>query len=122
MQGEIYEADIIGALKDVGINAAEEYFPADMPMPYAVVLVPAAVLDASDGCEIMFVQQTYRVELFTKSKSDPQRNKFKRAMARLGGPDTEFEEESYGKGSCYMTACEFTDLHTPDFLDDESEE
>lgn len=119
---EIYEQDIIDALNEAGIKAAEEYFPSDMPLPYAVVLVPESVTDASDMNEIIFIQQTFRVELYTRSKNDPLRNKFKRVMTGLCVPPIEFEEESYGKGGGYMTACTFTDLHSPDFFDDESEE
>lgn len=118
---EIYEQDIIDALNEAGIKAAEEYFPSDMPLPYAVVLVPNAITDSSDMNEIVLIQQTFRVELYTRSKKDPLRNKFKRVMTRLCTQPPEFDEDSYGKGG-YMTACTFTDLHSPDFFDDESEE
>lgn len=119
MNGEITEGVIINALGEVGIKAAEEYYPNDMPYPYAVVLVPEGAVEGSDGYEIVLIRQTFRVELFTKSKKDPLRNKFKRAMLALEGSDITFEENSYGKGNCYLTACEFTDLRQLDLSDDE---
>lgn len=122
MGGDITESVIIDALGEEGIKAAEEYYPSEMPMPYAVVLVPESEIDASDQYELAFVRQRFRAELYTKTKADPLRNKFKRIMLSLGGMDIEFEEQSYGKGRCYLTACEFSALNNADFMNDDEEE
>ena len=119
MYDHIDEDVIINVLAEKGIKAGEEYFPSETPFPYAVVLVPESVIEGSDNYEIALVRQQFRVELFTRSKKDPLRRKFKQAMLELGGGDITFFEASYGKGVYYMTACEFEVLQQEDFSEEE---
>ena len=118
MYDYVNEGVIINALADEGIKAAEEYFPNSTPFPYAVVLVPEADVEGSDNYEIVMIRQQYRVELYTKTKKDPLRRKFKRVMVEIGGENIRFIENSYGKGNCYLTACEFETLQQEDFSED----
>lgn len=117
----IDEDVIINVLAEKGIKADEEYFPNTTPFPYAVVLVPEGSVEGSDNYEIAMIRQQFRVELYTKSKKDRLRRKFKHAMLELGGNDITFFETSYGKGNCYLTACEFEVLQQEDFSEDEEE-
>ena len=110
MNRYINEAVILGALSALGITAAEEYFPDKTPLPYAVVLTPSAEFDGDDFMQIVTCIQTFRVELYTKSKGDPLRQMFIRSMLELGGRDYSMEEYSFGKGNGYMTAIEFSDF------------
>ena len=122
MYDYVDEGVIINALADAGIKAAEEYFPNSTPFPYAVVLVPEADVEGSDNYEIVMIRQQYRVELYTKTKKDLLRRKFKRVMLEIGGENIHFIENSYGKGNCYLTACEFETLQRVDFSEDEEVE
>lgn len=119
MYDYVDEGVIINVLAEKGIRAAEEYFPNTTQFPYAVVLVPEGDVEGSDNYEIVLMRQQFRVELFTKAKNDPLRRKFKRAMIEIGGENIRFIEESYGKGNCYLTACEFETLEQVDFSEDE---
>lgn len=121
MYDYIDEDVIINVLAEKGIKAGEEYFPNKTPFPYAVVLVPEGNVEGSDNYEIALLRQQFRVELYTVSKKDRLRKKFKRAMLELGGDNITFSETSYGKGICYLTACEFDVLQQEDFSDDEEE-
>lgn len=120
----VNEESIINLLKENGIKAAEEYFPNNTPMPYAVILTPSATIDGSDDMEIRFTRQTYRVELYTMSKKDPVRKKFKRIFSEIVAPLIDgtitYDESSFGKGVCYMTACEFETYEQ--YYDEEEEE
>lgn len=108
-------ADIVKLLEDNGITAQDEYFPTDVPTPYAVVLTPRAEIDGADiiprrGGYIIQRKQYYRIELYTKSKSDSARAEFLqlcfKSLNVSGGYS--LEEESYGKNRLYMTAIEFS--------------
>lgn len=119
MYDYVDEGVIINVLEEKGIRVAEEYFPNTTKFPYAVVLVPEGDVEGSDNYEIVLMRQQFRVELFTGAKNDPLRRKFKRAMIEIGGENIRFIEESYGKGNCYLTACEFETLQQVDLSEDE---
>lgn len=103
--------EIVKLLEDNGITAAEEYFSDDTEFPYAVVLTPSSVLECSDTGAVMNViaaSRVYRIELFTKSKDDPVRNKFLNLIAKNAGvPSVNVEEQSFGANCGYLTAVEY---------------
>lgn len=103
--------DIVRLLEDNGITAADEYFPNDTEMPYAVVLTPSSRIECPDtgGMQrIISRAVTFRIELFTLSRSDPVRQRFMELIVTSMPADSfETDEQSFGANYGYMTAIEF---------------
>lgn len=100
--------EIVKLISDyLKIPAAEEYYT-KTEAPYAAVLTPAARVTAPDMGGIYVRTQRYRVELYTKTKADPLRGKFKDLIySVIPAGEFEEEEESYSADRLYMTAIEF---------------
>lgn len=103
--------EIVELLEENGIAAAAEYFPDGTEMPYAAVLTTSSQIECSDmGAykEIFAENVTFRIELFTLSRSDPARKKFKTLIINKIPVDKfTIEEQSFGQNYGYMTAIEF---------------
>lgn len=109
VMSEVTAAEIVKLISDyLKIPCAEEYFTEVQP-PYAVVLTPEAKVFAPDmgGCYAR--TQGYRIELYTKSKADPLRDRFKDLIySVIPAGDFIEEEQSYRDVRLYLTAVEFT--------------
>ena len=107
----ITEKEIINILEAAGIPAAEEYFPAETELPYAVVLTPTVIIDCPDMGGRHYVAgmtKSIRVELFTMSKADPVRKAFLDIMlTQMPVDGIRIMNESYGRNRMYLTAVEF---------------
>ena len=101
--------EIVKLISDfLQIPAAEEYYT-KTEAPYAAVLTPAARVSAPDMGGIYVRTQRYRIELYTKTKADPLRGKFKDLIySVIPAGDFIEEEQSYRDVRLYLTAVEFT--------------
>ena len=100
--------EIVKLIGDVlGIPAAEEFYT-KTEAPYAAVLTPAARVSAPDMGRYYARTQRYRIELYTKTKADTLRERFKDLIYSTI-PAGEFDEEevSYSSDRLYLTAIEF---------------
>lgn len=104
----ISAAELVKLISDqLVIPAAEEYYT-ETEAPYAVVLTPAARVSAADMGRIYARTQKYRLELYTKTKADPLRERFKDLIySNVPACDFDEDEESYKSDRLYMTAIEF---------------
>ena len=96
--------EIVKLIGDVlGIPAAEEFYTKT-----EAVLTPAARVSAPDMGRYYARTQRYRIELYTKTKADTLRERFKDLIYSTI-PAGEFDEEevSYSSDRLYLTAIEF---------------
>lgn len=112
--GYVDETEIEKRLKSLNMPLANEYFAASVAPPYIVYLTPSANYYGADGVNMM-KDQTFRIELITKSKDIALQNEIFKLFSDIPFRVT---EESGGQRNYYLTVIEFEQTLPIDYVDD----
>ncbi len=113
--GYVDETEIEKRLKILKLPMAQEYFAATVLPPYIVYLTPSAEYYGADGVNMMR-NQTFRIELVTKSKDIVLQNELFKIFSDIPFKVT---EESGGQRNYYLTTIEFEQTLPIDYVDGE---
>lgn len=113
--GYVDEEEIEKRLKILKLPMASEYFAASVQPPYIVYLTPSANYYGADGVNMMR-DQTFRIELITKSKDIVLQNELFKLFSDIPFRVT---EESGGQRNYYLTTVEFEQTLPIDYIDDD---
>ena len=113
--GYVDEEEIEKRLKILKLPTANEYFAASVQPPYIVYLTPHAEYYGADGVNMMR-DQTFRVELVTKSKDIVLQNELFKLFSDI---PFRVQEESGGQRNYYLTTLEFEQTLPIDYVDDD---
>lgn len=102
----IDEGVIEERLNSLHIPITDEYFADSKNLPFCVYLTPSAHYSGADGINTQR-EQMFRIELYTKSKKSPLRQKL---FDLFNDVEFDVEEESGGQKNYYLTAIEFSSL------------